>query len=73
MQNTFSANTQGSVAGLLRIQVQENLVLLLESTFKPMTITPKSTMEEIMYDAGKQHVIDFLRRQYEHNTNGTGI
>jgi hypothetical protein len=34
---------------------------LLERTFKRKAHTPKSTIEEVMYQAGQQSVIDYIR------------
>ena len=45
-QTTFSANLYTDV-----------VLAQLKATFKPAVVTPKTTIEEVMYAAGQQSVI----------------
>lgn len=41
--------------GLVRADIEH-----LRNVFKPRPVTPKMTIQDIMYDAGKQAVIDYI-------------
>lgn len=46
--------------------ITQALISYLEKTNTPLEITPTTSIEKIMYESGKQFLIQHLREQYEH-------
>lgn len=65
--------SSGNVQGLTRLPIQEGVLLMLEKLFPPLVATTDTTINEVMYAAGQQHIIRFLRQHYEATANTTGI
>jgi len=47
------------------IPINEQLVLMLETMFKPLVVTPETSINAVMFNAGQQAVIRLLRMHYE--------
>lgn len=41
----------------------DQMLMVLKQSFKPQPITPTTTLEKIMYDAGIQHVINHIEQK----------
>lgn len=48
-------------------KIEKRLVDGLQLIFKPITIDPKTSIEEIMYNAGQVSVLQYLQRLLEEN------
>lgn len=53
------------VVSMPTIPINEQLLLRLEALFKPIIVTPTTTMNEVMYSAGQMSVLRVLRMNYE--------
>lgn len=66
MQTTFSDDV-GMVQALPIVPISAELIMLLEQMIPVVPITPGSKMEDIMYQAGRQSVLQMLRARHAAN------
>jgi hypothetical protein len=66
MQITSSGK---GVVSMPVLPITEQLLLRIEYLFKPIVVTPETSLNDIMFDAGRQSLIRWLRVQHESNTN----
>lgn len=71
MQITSSAN--GSVQALPVVPISADLIRLLENMIPVKAILPTTTMEEVMYEAGRQSVLHLLRLHHDRNSTGAAF
>ena len=47
------------------VPINERALLVLEALFKPVVVTPTTSINEVMFSAGQQSVLRTLRMNYE--------
>lgn len=70
MQTTFSGKQSVIVARNI-LPVTAALVLQLEALFPPIEVTPTTSQNDIMFDAGRQALIKYLRQENANNAQRT--
>jgi hypothetical protein len=65
MQITSSGK---GVTSMPIIPINEQLVVMLEQLYKPLVVTPETSINEVMFNAGQQAVIRLLRMHYDRHS-----
>ncbi len=64
---------KGGVQALPVVPISAELIRLLEQMIPVQAILPTTTMQEIMYEAGRQSVLHLLRVHHERNHSGAAF